>query len=306
VLSDLIYVEQGGSEAVVYRIGDGAVRDGVSSGDAFFPGYPLPGGADGERFALFAVPYDLADPSRVLLEVEDALGNRASTRFLDRFKERKPRVSSVQLSDSFLDKVVPEIVARSPEIAERDSQLESYLAVNGELREINARQLRELAVESVPQFLWRRPFLQQPNTQVTDSFAAHRTYYYQDREVDQQDHLGYDLASVKRAPIEAANSGRVVLARYFGIYGNTVVLDHGYGLMTLYAHLSSIEVEPGQEVERGQVLGRSGETGLAGGDHLHFTVLLQGEPVDPVEWFDAKWIRDRLVRKLGSAFDFAS
>lgn len=116
--------------------------------------------------------------------------------------------------------------------------------------------------------------------------------------------MGYDLASVKRAPVEASNRGWVVLARFFGIYGNAVVIDHGYGLMTLYGHLSSIEVEPGQEVNRGQVIGRSGETGLAGGDHLHFTVLLQGQPVDPIEWFDAKWIRDRLVLKLGSAFDF--
>jgi murein DD-endopeptidase MepM/ murein hydrolase activator NlpD len=83
-----------------------------------------------------------------------------------------------------------------------------------------------------------------------------------------------------------------------------VVIDHGYGLMSLYGHLSSIGVQPGQMVERNQEIGRSGETGLAGGDHLHFTLLLQGLPVHPVEWWDAHWIRDRIVRKLGAALPF--
>ena len=95
-----------------------------------------------------------------------------------------------------------------------------------------------------------------------------------------------------------------MLARYFGIYGNTVVIDHGYGLMSLYGHLSSIAVEPGQQVDRAQQIGRSGATGLAGGDHLHFTMLLQGLPVNPREWWDAHWLHDRLKLKLGDAFPF--
>jgi murein DD-endopeptidase MepM/ murein hydrolase activator NlpD len=90
----------------------------------------------------------------------------------------------------------------------------------------------------------------------------------------------------------------VVLARYFGIYGNSVVLDHGGGLMSLYSHLSSIEVAPDQEVEKGQVIGRTGQTGLAGGDHLHFTLLIRGQPVNPIEWWDPMWIRDRVMGKL--------
>ena len=140
--------------------------------------------------------------------------------------------------------------------------------------------------------------------QVMSSFADRRTYVYEGKEVDQQDHLGFDLASVRHAELEAANEGVVALARYFGIYGNAVVIDHGYGLMSLYGHLSSIEVEPGQHVDRGQVIGRSGQTGLAGGDHLHFTLLVQGKPVNPVEWWDSAWIRDRLAPKLGDAFSF--
>ena len=127
---------------------------------------------------------------------------------------------------------------------------------------------------------------------------------FEGREVDHQDHLGYDLASVGRAAVPAANDGVVVLARAFGIYGNAIVIDHGYGLQSLYGHLSTIEVQEGESVERGRSLGRTGATGLAGGDHLHFTMLLDGLAVDPVEWWDAHWIRDRLERKLGAALPF--
>ena len=132
-------------------------------------------------------------------------------------------------------------------------------------------------------------------------FADRRTYMYQGKPVDHQDHLGFDLASVQHAPVPAANRGVVVLAHFHGIFGNAVVLDHGHGLMSLYAHLSVISVQEGQTVDRGAILGQSGATGLAGGDHLHYTTLLQGLPVNPVEWWDPHWIHDRLKEKLGAA-----
>ena len=179
--------------------------------------------------------------------------------------------------------------------------MDTYLSINRDLRTENADQLVRFAAQSKTEFLWSQPFLGLRNAQVMASFADRRTYFFEGRSVDQQDHLGFDLASVKRAPVPAANRGLVVLAKYFGIYGNAVIVDHGYGLMSLYGHLSTLEVEAGQKVERGQSLGRTGETGLAGGDHLHFTMLLQGKPVNPVEWWDEVWIRNRLQAKLGPA-----
>ncbi len=304
VISDLIYVAQGGSEVVVYRVGESSTRDGVKAGERWFPGYPLPGGAPDERLALFAVPYDVSDSSTVRLVAEDDLGNRVETAFLDRFFPKPLKTSQIRLDDLFLQKVVPAIAGRTPEVTAGDDLLATYLEINGQLRKKNDVELEQLAQQSQPRFLWRDVFMQQPNSQLMDQFAARRTYTYQGRTVDTQDHLGFDLASVRRAPVLASNDGKVVMARYFGIYGNTVVLDHGYGLMTLYAHLSSIDVEDGQSVSRGETLGRSGETGLAGGDHLHFSVLLHGLPVNPIEWFDRKWITDRLALKLGDAMPF--
>ena len=132
-------------------------------------------------------------------------------------------------------------------------------------------------------------------------FADHRTYFHAGDEIDQQVHLGFDLASTANAPIRAANAGRVIFADYLGIFGNCVVIDHGMGLQSLYAHLSSIDAEIGDDVARDEAIGRSGQTGLAGGDHLHFTMLVHGQPVTPVEWWDEHWIEDRILRKLREA-----
>jgi murein DD-endopeptidase MepM/ murein hydrolase activator NlpD len=236
---------------------------------------------------------------------EDDVGNRSEATFVDRFFPRPPRRDRITLDDAFMSRVVPEILRQTPGLTDKGDLLENYLEVNRDLRKENAEALVQLGKKSTPRFLWSEPFLPFPNAKVMSSFADERTYLYGGREVDHQVHLGFDLASIARSPVPAANRGIVRMARYFGIYGNAVVLDHGYGLMTLYAHMSELDVSEGDEVERGQVLGRTGATGLAGGDHLHFTTLVDGLPVNPTDWWDAAWIRERVARKLGEALPFA-
>ncbi|HEX9942390.1 MAG TPA: M23 family metallopeptidase [Thermoanaerobaculia bacterium] len=304
IVSNFHYVNQGGSEALVYRVGEGAVRDGVRSGDWWFPGFPMPGNDKQLRFALFAVPYDMGDVSRVRLIAQDEVGNRAEAAFIDKFTPRPVRTDTIEVTDAFMNKVVPEILSQSPEIEDKGDLLANYLEINRDLRRKNAQTLRELGAKSERRFLWNQPFLPMINTAITAAFADRRTYVYNGKNIDQQDHLGFDMASVERDAIPASNSGRVVLARFFGIYGNAIVIDHGYGLQSLYGHLSSLAVKEGQMVQRGQELGRSGQTGLAGGDHLHFTMLLQGLAVTPVEWWDPHWIQDRVARKLGAALPY--
>ena len=302
VLSSQHYPAQGGCELVVYSVGKTSIRDGVSVAGDWFPGFQLPGAPAGRRFALFAVPFDLQAADSIRLSAEDAVGNRVETAFVDRLQPRPYDQDVITVTTRFMEKVVPEVIANSPSIREAGDLLGSYVAINRDLRAQNAERLAQLATQSRPAFLWSEPFVGLRNAQVMASFADRRTYVFDGQPVDRQDHLGFDLASVKRAEVPAANRGVVVLAEYFGIYGNAVVLDHGYGLMSLYGHLSTLEVAAGQEVARGQSLGRTGETGLAGGDHLHFTMLLQGKAVNPVEWWDEAWIRNRLKSKLGAAF----
>ena len=301
LLSTQHYVAQGGSGVVVYRVGTTASRHGVRAGDSFFPGSPLPGGGNEDRFVLFGVPWDLDDPARLRLVAEDDAGNAAELAFVNEFFPKPPAHDTIKLEDSFLDKVVSEIRGQTPGLEDRGGLLENYLEINRDLRKRDAEELLALGPRSAGAFLWTEPFRPLHNAKVMSAFADRRTYVYGGKEVDAQTHLGFDLAVVAHTPVPASNRGVVLLARYFGIYGNAVVLDHGVGLGTLYAHLSSIDVKEGQTVERGAILGRTGATGLAGGDHLHFTTLVRGLPVNPVEWWDPAWIRDRIASKIGPA-----
>ena len=304
VTSSRMYISQGGCELVTYRVGETAQRDGVQAGPWWFPGYPLPGGGSRDRFALFAAPYDTDSPDIRLIAADDA-GNESRRDFLDIFKAKSFREDTFTISDAFIAGVVAEIIHQTAEIQDRGNPLENFLAVNRDLRLKNDATIKNLAQKTRPEFLWSKPFLMLPNGKVTAAFGDRRTYRYQGETVDRQTHLGYDLASTQNADIPSPNDGVVVLAGLLGIYGNTVVIDHGYGLMTISGHLSSMSVEEGQRISRGDIIGRTGATGLAGGDHLHYGTLLQGLPVNPVEWSDGHWIRDRIASKLGPASPFS-
>jgi murein DD-endopeptidase MepM/ murein hydrolase activator NlpD len=164
-------------------------------------------------------------------------------------------------------------------------------------RQIHAR-ITELAKNSPGEFLWHGAFLQLSNSKVESFFADRRTYVHGGKAVDRQDHVGFDLSVTQHYPIEAGNDGKVIVAEYLGIYGNAVLIDHGAGLISLYGHMSEINVKPGQMVKKREVLGKSGATGLAAGDHLHFGMFLHGVPVNPTEWWDEKWINDHVLDRM--------
>jgi murein DD-endopeptidase MepM/ murein hydrolase activator NlpD len=305
VVSTHHYVNHGGSEMVVYRISPPDVASGVRVGDVEYRGYALPAGAgapadQGLRVAFFALLYDQPLSASILAFARDEVGNEATARFVDNVFEKPFKKSRIPIDDRFLGRVVPEILEHSPELkVQTPSDLvPAFLQVNGALRRMNAERISALTSSSGPPRLWDGPFVQLGNSQVEASFADHRTYLYNGREIDQQDHLGFDLAVTANVPVVAANTGTVVQADWLGIYGNCVIIDHGLGVASLYGHLSSIGVRAGETVTKGQVIGKSGMTGLAGGDHLHFTMLVGGHPVNPVEWWDRHWMEDRVERKL--------
>ncbi len=308
VVSTHHYVNHGGAEMVVYRVAPADVKSGVRVADVEYAGFPAAGagvtGDPGLRVAFFALLYDqdLRAPMKVF--ARDDAGNEATAEFIDKIFEKPMRRSRIEVDDRFFERVVPEIVAHSPELKSpppANDLLQGFLAVNGELRRLNAEAIATLTAGTSPTLLAKGPFVQLGNSKVEASFADHRTYVYKGKEVDQQVHLGFDLAVTSRVPVVAANDGIVLNAKWLGIYGNCVILDHGMGIASLYGHLSSFDVKEGDRVVKGQTLGRSGMTGLAGGDHLHFTLLVGGRAVNPVEWWDAHWIEDRVVRKLQEA-----
>lgn len=296
LLSSPASITQGGSGIVLYRVSPDAVIHGVKINSAFFPGYLMP--EDDGMFALIAVPYNARANTPIHLTASDSVGNSAILDVDLHVRKKSWRTRRIGISDRFIQKTVLPIIAQTPEISEQESNLDNFVTVNNQLRKSNNQTIREFSKQTAERFLWDKAFQQLPGSQVEAAFADHRNYVYKNKIVDTQDHLGFDLAVTKHYPIQASNAGIVLFAGYLGIYGNTVIIDHGYGLQSLYAHLSSFSVQTGQSVELGQEIGRSGTTGLAAGDHLHFSLVLHGEQVNPTEWWDANWVQTRIRNKL--------
>lgn len=298
VLSTQHYIREGGSGAILLRVGPTSARSGVRAGAWESLSYPLPGGGTGERFAIFAVPWTLDDFTQVVAFAEDDAGNRVERPFVDIFKKSPPRNAVMNIDDAFLAKVVPAITSATSGFDTRGELVDQFVRINSELRRADLAQIAALAASSEQRFMWSGAFEQMPNTQLRANFAEQREYVYKGKAIDHQTHLGLDLASLAHAPVPAANAGKVVFAGWLGIYGNAVVLDHGFGLMSLYGHLSATSVTPGESVVKGQTVGSSGATGLAGGDHLHLEIFVQGHSVNPIEWLDEHWIHDDIASKI--------
>ena len=314
VVSTHHYVNHGGAEMVVYRATPDDVLSGVRVGNIEYLGYPLSGvrlQADQVRLkpdstyaAFFALLHDQDLNTHIVAFARDEAGNEATANFVDNVFEKPFKKSRIEIDDKYIDRVVPDIIQHSPELkmsGPTGDRLADFLKVNGELRRINADEIAAFGRKTSSTRLWQGPFVQLGNSKVEASFADHRTYIYKGKDVDQQVHLGFDLAVTEHVPVAAANDGTVVNASWVGIYGNCIILDHGMGVQSLYAHLMSFDVKVGDHVMRGQTIARSDSTGLAGGDHLHFTMLVGGHMVNPVEWWDAHWVTDRIDRKFEEA-----
>jgi len=295
VLSATQYVYQGGGGLVAFRA-RGAQAAEVRTGGLAYPSVPI--GDDGARVALIALPWDHAIGLPVSVTARDEAGNATTRSVPSTVRPRKFRTDSVTVTDALLEAKVPELLPQRPP---DQPLLDGFLVINRDLRRQAEEKKREIARTTSDTARWQGPFVQPRNTKVFSNFAETRQYIYRDADVDTQVHLGYDLASVKQSPVPAANRGVVVFAEPLTIYGNTVIVDHGLGLQTLYGHQSRIEVKVGDQVEKGQTLGHTGTTGLAVGDHLHFEVLIHGIAVDPIEWWDTKWIRDHIDKPLQEA-----
>jgi len=289
------YINQGGSELVTFTVSGDWSEAGVKVGPYTFRSFPMPGRPKNERFSLFGFAWDLPVDTVPHVYARNAVGTEVTGRFWFKIFPKPFRTRDLEITDAFLDKVVNQIDPTG-----KGDLLERFLHINRDLRKQNNQALADLRLKTEERVLWSGPFAQLANSQVEAHFADVRSYVYKGKKVDQQVHLGYDLAVTAHVPVVAANDGRVVWAADLGIYGNCIVVDHGYGLQSIYGHLSRIDVKAGDLVKKGQAMGHSGSTGLAGGDHLHFSMQVDGVQVNPVEWFDAHWIHDRILSKLAA------
>lgn len=292
--SDQHYLYLGMADLVSFNVSGYSTDAGVRVGNQKFRAWPMPGGKPGS-FSLFAFAWNMPAGTVPLVYAANP-GTEVTGSMVYQFPKReqpKYRVRDLPLDDAFVQKVVNELDPNGS-----GDMIDRFIKINSEMRRANNQTLADLRLKTEPRFLWSQPFLQQANSKVEANFADVRNYIYKGKKVDQQVHLGYDLSITQHVGVQASNDGRVVYAAPLGIYGNCIVLDHGYGLQSIYGHLSEIDVHEGDMVKRGQIMGKSGMTGMAGGDHIHFSMQLEGVQIDPKEWWDAHWIKDHIARRV--------
>ncbi len=214
-------------------------------------------------------------------------------------KKYKYKVSWIKAKDKFIDGKITDLTTSDSDYADIDDKLEKLKAINEDMRLKNENLIHALSskISSEILYTWEiNKFYPLRNGQRVASYGDERHYYYKTKDniVSHSYHVGYDLASTKMADIKTSNAGRVVYANENGIYGNMPMIDHGLGLFSLYGHCATMLVNEGDEVSVGQVIAKTGTSGLALGDHLHFGILVQGIEVRPVEWFDKSWIRKNI------------
>ena len=293
--SEQHYLYLGMADLATFHVSGSWTEAGVRVGNEKFRAWPMPGGKPG-LFSMFAFAWNMPTDTVPLVYAANGAGNDVTSPLVVLFpKKEQPKyeVHDLQVSDAFMQKVINELDPNGT-----GDPVTRFVKINSEMRRANNKTLSDLQFKTADRFLWSRPFIRQPHSQAESNFADVRNYTYHGQKIDQQVHLGYDLAVTQHVGVEASNDGKVVYAAPLGIYGNCIVLDHGYGLQTIYGHLSKIDVHEGDTVKQGQVMGVSGQTGMAGGDHIHFAMQLDGIQIDPKEWWDAHWIKDHIARRV--------
>jgi hypothetical protein len=293
--SDQHYLYLGMADMATMDVAGSYTAAGVRVGDQVFRAWPMPNGKPG-LFALFAFAWNMPVGTTPMVYASNGSGVDPSTPLTVIFPKKEQPVYTqheIQVSDQFMQKVLGEL-----DPSGSGDPVARFVKINNEMRKSNNKTLADLRLKTADKFLWSQPFTRQPHSQAEATFADVRSYVYHGLKIDQQVHLGYDLAVTQHIGVEASNDGIIVWAAPLGIYGNCIVVDHGYGLQTIYGHLSRIDVHVGDTVKRSQVMGLSGMTGMAGGDHVHFAMQLDGVQIDPKEWWDAHWIKDHIARRV--------
>lgn len=289
------YINQAGMELVTFTVSGSWTEAGVKVGPHTFRSYPLPGRSPEQRFSMFAYPWDLPPNVAPVVYARNAAGTEATARFWFKLFPKKFRERDFVLDDALMKKLVDNIDQTGTLVPGPDL-LSRFLKINGQMRKENNQQLYDLRLKTEEKILWNGPFIHWGKEEAM--FADTRDYKYNGKQVDRQTHLGFDLSDVANGPVSAANSGRVVWAKDLGIYGNCVVIDHGYGLQSIYGHMQRLDVKEGDMVEKGGKIGIAGSTGLAEGVHVHFGMQIDGVQINPREWWDEHWIHDRILSKL--------
>jgi len=301
VLTKRHNIERGGTGLVIYKLFEGNIKNGITVGNNFFPGHSGLFEDKDIYVAFFALDHMQGPGTQISVVAEDMAGNITNRGFQHYIRDKNFPTDILNISDAFLKKKIPDFDVGAKEgsfAGEKNPLLKKFLYINGEIRKDNVEKILSLSQVSENKKYWDGRFLRLKGSARRAGFADRRIYKYKGKEIDRAIHMGIDLASTANASVTAANSGRVIFTQFVGIFGNTVVIDHGFGLCSLYSHLNHISVNKGDMVNKGDEIGFTGLTGLAGGDHLHFSMIVHNVFVNPVEWWDDVWIKNNITSKI--------
>jgi murein DD-endopeptidase MepM/ murein hydrolase activator NlpD len=304
IVANSYKIQKGGTAIVIFKAEDShmqSLKIETNYGKTFIP---QPFVKEGYYASLVAWPVQQESFSATVV-ARDRAGNETKSVVPLRLKDHAYRVSNIELSDAFLDGKIAELANTYEQTAGVDDRLEQFKIINETVRADNEKIIHQVtskvSTEMITEFN-PQPFYPMPNGQKVADFGDHRIYSYKEKkDFSQAYHMGLDLASVQMGQINATNGGKVVFSQENGIYGNLPIIDHGFGLYTLYGHCSDVHVQEGDRATSGQQIAKSGISGYAMGDHLHFGVLVQGIEVRPEEWMDGKWIADNITSVMDSA-----
>ncbi|MCK9161560.1 MAG: M23 family metallopeptidase [Arcobacter butzleri] len=304
VVANTYAIVRGGSGVVVVEVKDNNLSDMYITFNDKTRFELTPFYKENFYIALIAWPMDIENFGQISLVAKDLANNTTITKVPFFYRESKFRSSNLNISDEFIEQISTEVLTNSNKPIDNDLRAR-FLRANLELRGENVATIRRVGVSSMDTQMVSSfditPFKRLHNSQTVAGYGDRRSYFYQEQQIDEQWHLGVDWASVKQAPIYNTNSGKVVFKDYLGIYGNSIIIEHGLGLATLYAHTSSSGVDVGDDIAANTHIANTGATGAVFGDHLHFGVLVQGIEVNPLEWMDKNWIKTRIFDIIQSS-----
>ncbi len=304
VIANTYAIRRGGSAVVVVKVKDLNLKKAYISFNKKLKFKLTPFYEEDYYAALIAWDVNIKEFKRVNLVAVDEANNITKVKIPLYIRPLKNKKSTLKVSDKFINKASVEVLKHMHEAIPND-QAEIFIKVNKGVRAQNVNFLRELGLTKMNYNMVDsfkiKPFKRLSGSRQVGNFADERTYVYDGKVIDHAWHLGIDWASIKHADIFTSNAGSVIFKDYLGIYGNAIVIDHGLGLASLYAHTSSSTVEVGDEVKAGQKIANTGATGAVFGDHLHFGIMIQGIEVNPKEWMDKQWIKTRITNILDDA-----
>ncbi len=299
ILAHSPHIKQGGSAVVIYEARDEFLKSTYiidNRGQVFHPQEFMEKGYYISLFTWF-IPWE---KHAALIIAEDQAGNISSNSIdLESIRIKIP-VSILEVNPDFVAKKSKELNMGKDT---KEDQM-GYKEVNKKLSESSQVSVSYLSSYVFPEqvrelkFVAFKPFAKH---RTSSEYGKLRRYQYQGKITKESYHLGVDLTFIANTLIYCSNPGKVMFSGYNGGYGNSMLIHHGLGLYTMYGHCHELLVKENDQLEAGTLIGKSGQTGFATGDHLHFSVLIQGVYADPLEWMDSQWLESNIESVIKTA-----